>query len=177
MHFQEYSRIDPHTKGLAIFDRDGTLIENVKGLSKTENVKWLPGRLEVLQELSKKGFTIAIATNQGAVEEGLISESKLVKIHDYIVGQAEENGINIWSTIYCPHSKELTGKTCLCRKPKPGMIVKLIKEYGVQHSCKALFGDSDTDIQAAKSSGHALDSFLVSEDNFQEKVRNWISQS
>jgi len=177
MHFKEYSKVNPSTKGLAIFDRDGTLIENIKGLSKTENVKWLPGRIEVLRELSKKGFTIAIATNQGAVEEGLISESKLVNLHDDIVRQARENGIVIWSTIYCPHSKELTGKTCFCRKPKPGMIVKLIKEYGIQESHKALFGDSDTDIQAANSCGHFLDSFLITENNFQEKVRNWISQS
>ena len=88
MHFKQYFEPTANSEGLVIFDRDGTLIEDFKGLSSVEMIKWLPGRISTLKKLSSLGYTIAISTNQGALEEGLITMENLLEVHRNIVDQA-----------------------------------------------------------------------------------------
>ena len=60
------------------------------------------------------------------------------------------NKINILDTFYCPHSPE---DNCLCRKPKPGMLLKAQKKHAIDMSNSWLIGDKEDDISAANSSG------------------------
>jgi|694.fasta_scaffold154310_2 D-glycero-D-manno-heptose 1,7-bisphosphate phosphatase len=176
MRFERYGHVETLTKGLIIFDRDGTLIEDTKGLSNPEMIKWLPSRLDVLSEITALGYTLAIATNQGAVEEGIISEQDLLNLHSSFVSQAQNEGIAIWSIIYCPHGRNLTGRFCRCRKPRPGMIQKLLSEISMPNLKTSLFGNKETDLQAATSSGLSIDAFLVNNENFKEKVIRWAKE-
>jgi D-glycero-D-manno-heptose 1,7-bisphosphate phosphatase len=173
MHFEKYSEIKHDTTGLIIFDRDGTLIENIKGLSNPELVKWLPERIDTLKELTRLGYTLAIATNQGAVEEGIISDRDLLNLHNSLVSEALNTDIVFWSIVYCPHGRNLTGRFCQCRKPRPGMIDKLFKEFRKPNLKTALFGDNESDIQSAISSGLPIEAFQVREKNFKDQVISW----
>ncbi len=173
MHFEKYNEIKNDTTGLVIFDRDGTLIEDIKGLSNPELINWLPERIDTLKELTKLGYTLAIATNQGAVEEGMISEQNLIKLHNHVISEALNENIVFWSIVYCPHSRNLSGRFCQCRKPRPGMINKLFSEFGKPNLKVALFGDNESDIQSAISSGLPIEALQVSEKNFREQVINW----
>ena len=174
MHFHEYSRPQVNSKGLVIFDRDGTLIQNYKGLSRIEFVKWLPGRIEALNKLTSLGYIIAIATNQGALEEGLLRKEELLEVHRNMVEEANNCGVKIWAIIFCPHSKLKSGKDCECRKPRPGMILELKRRLNLSDSRLVLFGDKESDLQAANSSGLDIDSFMVNNNNFTEIVDRWI---
>lgn len=42
---------------------------------------------------------------------------------------------------------------CACRKPKPGMILRAIKEYALEPESCWIIGDSQTDIQAGIAAG------------------------
>jgi hypothetical protein len=40
----------------------------------------------------------------------------------------------------------------------------------------SLFGNKETDLQAATSSGLSIDAFLVNNENFKEKVIRWAKE-
>jgi D-glycero-D-manno-heptose 1,7-bisphosphate phosphatase len=159
--FYSIEKFDP--SGLVILDRDGTLIENIKGLNEVSKIVWKPGVLDFLKELSVRKFVIAIATNQGAVEEGLLSLAQVEEIHEKIVADAKENGSTIWAIAYCPHSKFVSGQVCSCRKPKSGMLDELVSDFGREKLPRVFIGDSETDRLAALNSRKNIDYAMIEE--------------
>lgn len=149
--------------GLVIFDRDGTLIENVKGLSELSKIVWKPGILDFLKELTDRKYVIAISTNQGAIEEDLVTLSQVERIHEKIVADVQESGSKIWAIAYCPHSKFASGQVCSCRKPKSGMLEELISDFGKEELSKLFIGDSDSDRLAALNSKKHIDYAMIEE--------------
>ena len=73
-------------------------------------------------------------TNQSGVARGFFTETTLKIINKHLNNLlVDKNGSNLIDYFYyCPHF--LTGKDniynldCDCRKPKPGMILKAIKD-------------------------------------------------
>ena len=174
MHYTCYSNFRTESKGLAIFDRDGTLIYDIKGLADPKLAVWLPERLQTLRYLTQMGYMIAIASNQGAIEENLLSEKEVQAVNLEIVLQANKHGIEIWSAIYCPHGKNLGGRFCNCRKPKAGMLIDLFEKSNLPRESKvAFFGDKETDMVAAANSNLAIEGILVNEQNFSSEVKKW----
>ena len=173
--FHENVKFPP--AGLVIFDRDGTLIENIKGLKSVSDIVWKPGRLSLIKELTDVNYAIAIATNQGAVEEGLISEGELERVHNKIASDIYETGGQIWAIAYCPHGKNQSGMNCPCRKPKPGMLDKLISNFMAENLPLFYIGDSETDMLAAQSSKNNIN-YLDANQIFESSrlARDWIIQ-
>jgi len=175
VHFEKFSTLKEDTNGLVIFDRDGTLIENVKGLSRNFSIKWLPDRLETLKFLTERNFTIAVATNQGAIEEGIVSEPEVISVNREIVCQSAAKEADIWAIVFCPHGKNLNGLSCICRKPKPGMLIELVKLSGFKDSKPVVFfGDQATDLIAAQEANIGIEGILVNNNNFATSVRQWV---
>jgi D-glycero-D-manno-heptose 1,7-bisphosphate phosphatase len=50
----------------------------------------------------------------------------------------------------CPHRPDAA---CLCRKPKPGMLIEISTRMGVDPGGVPFVGDSLGDVQAARSAG------------------------
>ena len=77
------------------------------------------------------------------------SGSYYATIHIY-TKQMELNKqqIQISSVYFCPHHSD---DGCDCRKPKPGLILDALTDYGIKLSSCALIGDSPSDIAAGKS--------------------------
>lgn len=157
--FNSFALFEP--SGLVIFDRDGTLVENIKGMSRVSDIRWKPGILDFLRVLTDKKYVIAIATNQGAVEEGLVTLTQVEEIHEKIVADAKESGSMIWAITYCAHSKLSSGQVCSCRKPKSGMLEELISDFGNEKLPKVFVGDSETDRKAALNSKLQIDYAMI----------------
>ncbi|MDP2891264.1 MAG: HAD-IIIA family hydrolase, partial [Bacteroidota bacterium] len=51
----------------------------------------------------------------------------------------------------CPHHGD--NEKCLCRKPEPLMIEKLIAKFGINPEESVMIGDSESDMQAAAGAG------------------------
>jgi D-glycero-D-manno-heptose 1,7-bisphosphate phosphatase len=51
---------------------------------------------------------------------------------------------------YCIHDDR---DQCPCRKPKPGMILDLVRTYGLNKEKALLIGDSGKDIEAGRAAG------------------------
>ena len=139
---------------LVLLDRDGVINDVPKDdkryiLSKEE----LFVRTKVLLEIVRiqAAMEVAVVTNQQCLGKGLISRDVLDDLHQSI----NENLLNLGGRslkfYVCGHLEE---NQCECRKPKPGLVLEAMKDYGVEKNENCLFiGDSDTDELAASRAG------------------------
>ncbi len=138
----------------AIFlDRDGVLIDNRRHyyIWKSDQMKFVDGVYKNLQLLQENGFQLFIVSNQGGISRGLYSKEDILKLHDELIQTFRKNNITITDILFCPHHSD--NEKCLCRKPEPLMIEKLIAKYGIDPSESVMIGDSDPDMQAAARAG------------------------
>ncbi len=138
----------------AIFlDRDGVIVNNSQHyyIYKKEDVEFVDGVFENLISLRNAGYEFFIVTNQGGIAKKQYTMDDVNKVHHYIANELEKSGIIIRDIMVCPHHESV--EKCLCRKPSPLMIEKLIALYQIDPKQSFFIGDSDTDIQAAKAAG------------------------
>lgn len=145
---------------LIIFDRDGTLIENIPYLSDPNQVQLKPEVAPTLKEIQNLGFQMVVATNQSGIGRKFLSESQVEKIHNEITKKLIKKGIILDEFIYCPHTPL---NDCNCRKPKNGMIEEIIGIKKVHRSNVLFVGDMITDAIAASKS--SVKSIVVSKDH------------
>ncbi len=134
---------------LVILDRDGVINHDSDAFVKSPS-EWLPidGSIEAIAELSNAGFTVAVATNQSGIGRKLIDMPALEAIHKKMRQTVTDAGGDLGRIVFCPHHPD---DDCDCRKPKPGLLNKLARQYGVPINGVAMVGDSERDIAAAKA--------------------------
>ncbi|WP_078888195.1 D-glycero-alpha-D-manno-heptose-1,7-bisphosphate 7-phosphatase [Streptomyces sclerotialus] len=129
-----------------LFDRDGTLIEDVPYNSDPRLVRVLPGVPEALRLLRAAGIPTAVVSNQSGVGRGLLTEQQ-VRLVNARVDDAL-GGFGTW--VYCPHSPDAG---CLCRKPKPGLVIEAARRLAVPAEKCVVIGDIGADVLAAQAAG------------------------
>jgi D-glycero-D-manno-heptose 1,7-bisphosphate phosphatase len=138
----------------AIFlDRDGVVIRKAPdGEYVTDwcEVKFLPGSLEAIAAFSRLGHKVIIVTNQRGVATGKIQVHKLHDIHTKMKVVIAGHGGDVAGVYCCPHD---ISAGCMCRKPKPGMLLQAAKEHQLSLPECWMVGDAATDIAAGKSVG------------------------
>ena len=141
----------PGSRTAVFLDRDGVIIRERPGyVLSPEEVDPLPGALEAIARLSQSGLLVAIVTNQSALGRGLIDGGGLEAVHERIRHLAESAGGRIDAVLVCPH---LPGSGCVCRKPRPGLLVEAALRFGVDLPSSFMVGDQVTDIRAARAAG------------------------
>lgn len=134
---------------LIILDRDGVINFDSDSYIKSPD-EWIaiPGSIEAIADLSKAGHTIVVATNQSGLNRQLYTLKTLQKIHQKMFSAVEALDGKIEKIYFCPHRPD---ENCLCRKPKPGMLLQIQKDFNVTHDDMIFVGDSDRDYYAAKA--------------------------
>lgn len=136
---------------LLILDRDGVINEDSDNYIRTL-ADWvpIPGSIEAIANLSRAGFSIAVATNQSGLSRGYFTLDTLEEIHSCLRQKVEQQGGNIAGIFYCPH---LPDEACSCRKPATGLIEAIENELGESAKDAYFVGDSLKDLEAALSYG------------------------
>lgn len=138
----------------AIFlDRDGVIINNANHyyIYKVEDVEFVDGIFENLKQLKAKGYEFFVVSNQGGIAKKEYTKEDVQAVHQYIMDEMAKHGVYFRDIYFCPHHDTI--EACLCRKPSPLMIEKLIAKYHVDVNQSYLIGDNITDIQAADAAG------------------------
>ncbi|WP_432118095.1 D-glycero-alpha-D-manno-heptose-1,7-bisphosphate 7-phosphatase [Streptomyces sp. bgisy032] len=129
-----------------LFDRDGTLVEDVPYNGDPDRVRPLPGAREALGLLRDRGVRTGVVTNQSGVARGLITEADVRRVHhrlDELLGPFDVFAV-------CPHGP---GDGCRCRKPEPGMVLWAAGRLCADPGALVVIGDIGADMEAARRAG------------------------
>jgi len=141
------------------FDRDGVINDVidrgdncvVKGREvrftapwKYEEFKINDGVNELLKKLKGLGFLIILTTNQPDICYGTMAAAD----HEKIMAEVEKLPFD--DIFVCPHGRE---DGCVCKKPKPGMLLAAANKYNIDLTSSFMIGDTKSDIGAGKAVG------------------------
>ncbi|MDD1016257.1 D-glycero-beta-D-manno-heptose 1,7-bisphosphate 7-phosphatase [Pseudomonas rubra] len=132
---------------LLILDRDGVINQDSDAYIKSLD-EWIPipGSIDAIAQLSKAGWTVAVATNQSGIARGYYDLATLEAMHARLRELVAEQGGEVGMIVYCPHGPD---EGCACRKPKPGMLSTIAVHYQVNLAGVWFVGDSKGDLEAA----------------------------
>lgn len=129
-----------------LFDRDGTLIEDVPYNGDPTRVRPRPGVADALARLRGAGVRTGVVTNQSGVARGLLSPDQVSAVNERV--DALLGPFDTWQV--CPHDD---ADGCTCRKPRPGMVQAASDALGVPARRCVVVGDTGADVSAAHAAG------------------------
>ncbi len=136
---------------LIVLDRDGVInFDSDYYIKSPEEWIPIPGSIEAIGQLSQAGYKMVIATNQSGVNRGLYSVETLGLIHQKMLDAIAVVGGKIEKIYFCPHHPD---EKCDCRKPNPGMLLQIQRDFKVKSDEMIYIGDSLKDWQAAQTIG------------------------
>lgn len=136
----------------AVFlDRDGVLndVRVADGVphppSRVEDLVILPGVREACDVLRSAGYRLFSVTNQPDVARGAQSRERVEEMNARIRDTLDLDGIAV-----CYHDDS---DGCECRKPKPGLLLSIARDEGVDLDQSFMIGDRWRDVAAGHAAG------------------------
>jgi D-glycero-D-manno-heptose 1,7-bisphosphate phosphatase len=155
------------TQRRAVFlDRDGVLLRaNVRegfpyppnGFNEFEILTGVP---EALAELRGAGFVLIVVTNQPDVATGKQRREVVEAMHDMLRRELPLDDIEV-----CFHTDS---DNCICRKPKPGMMLAAGARWSIDLKGSYVVGDRWRDVDSGHASGCTP---IFIERNYREALR------
>lgn len=137
----------------AVFlDRDGTMIVDPPDLrvDSLSDLHLFPDTVKALKLLATLDYGVFEISNQAGIGEGRITREDFQRINNTFLELVAASGINIIKVYVCPHKAE---DACVCRKPKPAMILEAAKEFNIDLAESYVIGDRESDIMAGVNAG------------------------
>jgi D-glycero-D-manno-heptose 1,7-bisphosphate phosphatase len=136
---------------LVILDRDGVINrDSAEFVKNIDEFSPLPGSIDAIAVLFRAGYTVAVASNQSGLARGLFDRRALRAMHRKLRRLVAAAGGRIDRIIVCPHGPD---DGCSCRKPRPGLLLRLARHYGTTLDGVPVIGDSLRDLEAAAAVG------------------------
>ena len=164
-------------KQRAIFlDRDGTINKYVGFLRNIGEFELLPGVSEAIKKINESGYLAIVVTNQPVIARGEVTVPELQEIHNKMETLLGAEGAYLDAIYYCPHHphRGYPGEIdalkidCECRKPKPGMLLRAVKDFNIDLSQSWMIGDGENDVKAGKAAGSRT--ALIGTENYGQDV-------
>ncbi len=147
------------------FDRDGVLTVpdyNLKekkdyAVRDASRLRLYRNCADVVNQVRKFGYLTFVFSNQPDIALGKIDEKTKTELESKFLTLIESKSILFEEIKYCHHHENSINKNypklCSCRKPKPGMLLKLSKKWNIDLKNSYAIGDTWKDILAGKKSG------------------------
>ena len=137
-------------KGIVFLDRDGTLLKDRPYLSDPGEAELLPGVGESLADLQRAGYRLVMVTNQQGIGLGYFSVREFMAVNTALFRLLTPFGVTISRVYYCPHT---AADNCDCRKPRTGLLLRPLREFGMPPERCFMVGDRDVDAIAGSNAG------------------------
>jgi len=132
-------------------DRDGTINEDLGTyVTNPNDFKPIPGSLEAVALLRKKGYNIVILTNQAGIMKQLMTPYDVDAVHNRMLQLLGEAGCPEIDGIYYSTTNL---KDDIYAKPNNGMFKRAEKELNVKFKGGAYVGDKISDLKVAEKMG------------------------
>jgi|SRR3990167_1287410 len=155
-------------------DRDGVMNRMVKYPSSWDSpqqprdARLVKGIEKIISWANANGVLVLEISNQPGVAKGKMSRDTADAIEEKIHSLLKEKASIINKTYICLHHPEAIipelKKVCVCRKPKPGLLLQAAAEFKLDLKNCVLLGDKATDIEAGKSIDCTTIMFIHHED-------------
>ncbi len=135
---------------VVFLDRDGVLNALVERDGKMvsprlfKDFRILDGVNDAVAELRRQNFELVVVTNQPDISRGLMMQSELELMTKALFA------LGVHHVLICPHSDE---DSCLCRKPKPGLLTQYLDLLDCKPTELWMIGDREVDMQAGIAVG------------------------
>ncbi len=136
----------------AVFlDRDGVLNRTFvhDGVThppaRLDDFELLPYVPEALERLRDAGFALVVVTNQPDVARGATTRDAVEEMNDRVRAT-----LPVLDVLACYHD---TVDDCLCRKPRPGMLLTAAKRWRLDLLESFMVGDRWSDVVAGQAAG------------------------
>ena len=133
-----------------VLDRDGTVIEECHYLSDPAQVVLIPNIGPALRVLQASGLRLVIVTNQSAIGRGFFDLKRLEAIHARMQQLLAAEGVSIDGIYFCPHTPD---DGCVCRKPRPGLMEQVARDYHITPRRCFVIGDKACDVEFGRAVG------------------------
>jgi D-glycero-D-manno-heptose 1,7-bisphosphate phosphatase len=98
-----------------------------------------------LRLLHLYGYVLIVVTNQGGIAQGWFTEEVVIEEEVSLRIRLATAEISLAGYYYCPHHPEGTiprfAHSCLCRKPKPGLLIQAAYDLHIDLECSARLTD------------------------------------
>lgn len=140
------------TKCVVGLDRDGVINRDLGTYCfKPEDFDPIPGSIDAIAELRRKGYKIAVITDQGGIEKGLYTQDDVEKVHEKMLDLLGQAGCFSIDAIYYSASSR---KEDPFAKPNTGMFKRCEKEVpDIKFKEGFYVGDKMKDLKAAMNMG------------------------
>lgn len=131
----------------AVFlDRDGTIIKDVRYVSRPEQVELTDGAAEAISRINSLLVPLVIVTNQSGIGRGYFTLSDYERVKRRVDELLAERGACIDATYYCPHRPD---EGCRCRKPDTLLFERASADLGIDLAEALYIGDRWRDVEPA----------------------------
>jgi D-glycero-D-manno-heptose 1,7-bisphosphate phosphatase len=138
-------------------DRDGVLNVDHGYVGSQDRWEWMPGAREAVALATQHGWHVFVVTNQAGVARGLYGEPEVDALLRWLADELRRAGGTLDDWRFCPYHTE--GKVDAYRrdsdwrKPAPGMLTDLMKNWQVDPRRCLMVGDKPSDVQAGQAAG------------------------
>jgi histidinol-phosphate phosphatase family protein len=131
-------------------DKDGTLIEDVPDNVDPRLIRLRSDAPRALRRLHRSGFRLVVVTNQPGVARGTFAEAALAGVEERLRELCARADAPLAGFYYCPHD---AAAACDCRKPRPGLVHRALREQAANPARSWLIGDILDDVEAGTRAG------------------------
>jgi D-glycero-D-manno-heptose 1,7-bisphosphate phosphatase len=135
-----------------VLDRDGTIIVDRHFLGDPEGVEFMPGAAAGLKQMYDSGCRLIMVSNQSGIGRGRLTEKQVLAVNERLRTVLAAAGVRLEGSYYCPHAPD---DGCDCRKPKPAMIERAVRELSFDPADAVFVGDKDSDLELGRQFGAA----------------------
>jgi D,D-heptose 1,7-bisphosphate phosphatase len=138
------------------FDIDGALADNHRTGSGVD-VPWIsPDVAEGLRTLHQAGYGLVVATHEARIDRGWFSSEALTYTEIHLRLRLATVDVPLAGFYSCPnHTAEGQDSrvSCICRKPKPGLLLQAGWELQLDLGSSWMIGDVLDDVEAGRWAG------------------------
>lgn len=142
----------------AVFlDKDGTLIDDIPYNVDPALLTLARNAGPALRLLRALGYRLYVVSNQSGVARGLFDEAALAPLFTRLEALLADEGVTLDGMFWCPHHPQGViapyALECVCRKPRPGMLLRAAARDGVCLAASWMVGDILDDVEAGRRAG------------------------